>query len=98
VRDDRFKLIRYPQIDRTQLFDLVVDPDELNDLSEDGSQADRLAQLTALLETWQARMGDEQPLIVESPQPGAIDLTGAERTVDQWQPDWIVEKYFERTP
>jgi len=37
-------------------------------------------------------------LIVESPQPGAIDLTGAERTVDQWQPDWIVEKYFERTP
>ncbi|MDP6606229.1 MAG: choline-sulfatase, partial [Dehalococcoidia bacterium] len=90
-----FKLIRYPQIDRTQLFDLVADPDELNNLADDEAQSERLEQLTALLETWQARMGDEQPLAVESPRPGEIDMTGAERTVDQWQPDWIVEKYFE---
>ena len=95
VRDERFKLIRYPQIGRTQLFDLAVDPDELVNLAEDESQAERVAQLTALLETWQARMGDDQPLTVDPPRPGAFDLTGAERIPDEWQPGWIVEKYFD---
>ena len=37
VRDERWKLIRYPAIDRTQLFDLQSDPQETNDLAEDPS-------------------------------------------------------------
>ena len=39
VRDDRWKLIRYPQVDKTQLFDLQNDPDELKDLSADPAHA-----------------------------------------------------------
>ena len=33
VRDDRWKLIRYPRIGLTQLFDLASDPDERHDLA-----------------------------------------------------------------
>lgn len=32
---DRWKLIRYPRVDRTQLFDLVSDPQEKSDLSSE---------------------------------------------------------------
>lgn len=32
ARDCRYKLLYYPHLDRTQLFDLVADPDETNDL------------------------------------------------------------------
>jgi arylsulfatase A-like enzyme len=35
VRDNRFKLIHYPHLDRNQLFDLQEDPHEQNDLSDD---------------------------------------------------------------
>ena len=39
VRDDRWKLIRYPEINHTQLFDLENDPDELKNLAADPGQA-----------------------------------------------------------
>jgi arylsulfatase A-like enzyme len=48
VRKD-VKLIRYPDHDREQLFDLKADPAEKKDLIADPSQADRLAQLRARL-------------------------------------------------
>ncbi len=35
VRDDRWKLIVYPQINKTQLFDLANDPAERVDLAND---------------------------------------------------------------
>jgi arylsulfatase A-like enzyme len=94
VRDDRYKLIRYPRTDHTQLFDLVGDPDELQSLADDPSQAERVEALTALLRQWQERLGDTLPLTAEELIPMDIDLTGRERQPDRWQPDWIVEKYF----
>src|SRR5207302_11382819 len=33
VRDDRWKLIVYPQVNKRQLFDLANDPAEINDLA-----------------------------------------------------------------
>jgi arylsulfatase A-like enzyme len=95
VRDDRYKLIRYPQIDHTQLFDLQTDPDELHNLADDAAYSERIAALTALLKDWQQQLGDAQALTVPSPQTADIDLTNADRTPDQWQPDWIIQKYFE---
>ncbi len=98
IRDERWKLIRYPQIDRTQLFDLASDPDEINDLSEsaDATHQAILARLWSQLEEAQRDVGDSQPLVVANPQPAEIDLTGHPRTPDPWQPKWIVEKYFEK--
>ncbi|MCW5982956.1 MAG: sulfatase-like hydrolase/transferase [Bryobacteraceae bacterium] len=94
VRDDRYKLLFYPPINHTQLFDLEADPDELRNLAGDASHAPRIEQLTRQLQEWQRSLGDAQPLTVEKPQPKEIDLSGTPRKPDQWQPDWIVKKYF----
>lgn len=94
VRDERYKLIRYPQIDHTQLFDLQRDPDELDNLAGDRDQAGRIAGMTGLLKEWQQKAGDNQPLRVDNPRPKEIDLSGHERKPDKWQPEWIVKKYF----
>ena len=67
VRDQRYKLIRYPQVNVTQLFDLQEDPDEMKNLADEPSQAQRLKQLTARLQDWQKELGDTAPLVVEKP-------------------------------
>jgi arylsulfatase A-like enzyme len=69
VRDDRWKLIRYPQVDKTQLFDLRADPHETTNLAGRPEQAARVAALTALLEKEQQRFGDTAPLKVAHPKP-----------------------------
>jgi arylsulfatase A-like enzyme len=94
VRDEQYKLIRYPQIDHTQLFDLIADPDEMDNLAENPEQAEKIEELTALLKQWQEKVGDTQSLTVENPKPKMINLTGREREPDKWQPEWIIEKYF----
>ena len=94
VRDDRWKLIRYPLIDHDQLFDLQEDPDELEDLSDRPEHAARVTRMTRLLGVWQRRVADPHPLRVPSPKPKEIDLRGKSRKPDRHQPKWIVDKYF----
>lgn len=69
VRDDRWKLIRYPQVDRTQLFDLQADPHETNNLAGDPAQSTRVADLLALMAKLQKESGDDTPLTVADPKP-----------------------------
>ncbi len=69
IRDDRWKLIRYPLVDKTQLFDLSADPLELNNLADQPAHAAKLAELTALLEKEMLKHGDKTPLKVANPQP-----------------------------
>ena len=71
VRDERWKLIRYPQVDRTQLFDLASDPDETRDLVADPAQAGRIADLTKRLENEMRSFGDNATLRVAQPKPAA---------------------------
>ncbi|MCC7373693.1 MAG: sulfatase-like hydrolase/transferase [Verrucomicrobiales bacterium] len=94
VRDDRWKLIVYPQINRRQLFDLRRDPDEIRDLSGEQKYAGQIERLTGLMKTWQARTGDRVALESKEPKSGAWTTEGYERKPDSWQPPWIVEKYF----
>ncbi len=96
VRDDRYKLIVYPNVNHRQLFDLAEDPDELENLIADPDHAETATRLDALLEGWQTAMGDTVPLSVADPAPLHRDLTGTDREPDRWQPDWIVEKYFDQ--
>jgi arylsulfatase A-like enzyme len=72
VRDDNYKLIVYPKINRTQLFDLTNDPEEMNDLSKDPAEADRIAAMTMNLEMFQKDYGDDDPLIVVHPADGTF--------------------------
>jgi arylsulfatase A-like enzyme len=62
VRDDRWKLIRYPHIDHTQLFDLKADPHEQKNLADAPEQAKRIERMTALMKQWQLELGDKAPL------------------------------------
>ncbi|BCS35893.1 choline-sulfatase [Luteitalea sp. TBR-22] len=94
VRDARWKLIAYPALGHLQLFDLQSDPHEITDLATQPARAGEIARLRALMAAWQARMGDTVPIPTTNVRPPALDLTGAPRTPDQWQPEWIVKKYF----
>ncbi len=67
-RDDRWKLIRYPQVNVTQLFDLQADPDEMKNLAEDPAHRPRVEQLLAKLKEAQARFADPLPLTVANPK------------------------------
>jgi arylsulfatase A-like enzyme len=68
VRDGRWKLIRYPQVNVTQLFDLQEDPHELTNLANRPQHAGRVESLTAELSKWQTELGDTAPLVVANPQ------------------------------
>jgi arylsulfatase A-like enzyme len=94
VRDERWKLIAYPQIGHLQLFDLQSDPYEINNLIDRPEVTAHVARLQKLMRRWQARVGDKLALPTVNRAPAAMDLTGKERVPDQWQPDWIVKKYF----
>ena len=69
IRDDRWKLIRYPLVDRTQLFDLSSDPHELVNLADKPEHAAKIAELTALLTKEMASYADTAPLKVANPKP-----------------------------
>lgn len=78
-RDERWKLIVYPQVAKTQLFDLQSDPQEMQDLAGEAAHADKVKDLTAKLTTAQAETGDKQPLQVAEPKPQAFDFTKVKR-------------------
>lgn len=66
VRTLDYKLIYYPMIQKTQLFNISADPNELNDLSEDPAQAERVAEMMQELEGWKQTVGD--PLTNDEPE------------------------------
>ena len=80
IRDDRWKLIRYPLINKTQLFDLQADPHEMNDLADKPESADKIKELTALLEKTRKEYGDNAPLNVANPTPA------------EWNPSLVKNK------
>jgi arylsulfatase A-like enzyme len=71
VRDERWKVIRYPLVNKTQLFDLENDPRELSDLADKPEHADKVKAMLALLAEQQKFYNDDAPLTVPNPQPAA---------------------------
>ncbi len=67
--NDRWKLIRYPQVDKTQLFDLQADPQEATNLADSPQYAAKVAELTARLKKLQQESGDDAPLVIAHPKP-----------------------------
>lgn len=79
VREDRWKLICYPKINRKQLFDLKSDPDEMVDLIESEEHQAIAKRLERAIRRWQSRLGDSQPLSVDEPLPAEFDYLAAEQ-------------------
>ena len=76
IRKDGYKLLVYPRARKVLLFDLVKDPEEMNDLSDDPVQGERVRKLFADLVDLQEQMGDDLDLgqIGQSlPRPPPID-------------------------
>lgn len=94
VLDERWKLICYPQIAHFELFDLQSDPHERTNLIDNAACAAEHLRLIQLMKSWQVRTGDKLQIPATRKPPPPINLTGRKRSPDQWQPDWIVKKYF----
>lgn len=69
VRNERWKLIRYPLINKTQLFDLATDPQEVTNIADMPGHAAQISQLKHLLAREQRESGDAAPLKVDNPKP-----------------------------
>ncbi len=68
IRDDRWKLIRYPQVNKTQLFDLQDDPYERNDLADKTKSVGKVQELMARLEQALKQYGDTRALTIPNPK------------------------------
>ncbi|MDB6117377.1 MAG: arylsulfatase family protein [Verrucomicrobiaceae bacterium] len=69
VRDQRWKLIRYPLVNKTQLFDLQADPHELANLADQPEHAAKVKEMMAVLADQMQQYGDTHPLTVDHPAP-----------------------------
>jgi len=88
IRDERWKLIRYPAINKSQLFDLKNDPFEMHDLAGDPNQAPRIERLMEQLRAWQRYFGDTLPLSSDHPRdPTFTPPTGKalDALLTRWQ-------------
>jgi len=83
MRDDRWKLIRYPQINRTQLFDLVDDPFERNDLAGKPESDAKVQELLPRLESALKQYGDKCALTVPNPKSAAWSPPAAKPQKEQ---------------
>jgi arylsulfatase A-like enzyme len=72
VRLGRWKLIRYPKVDVTQLFDLRSDPDEMHNLADKSEFSDQVDAMLARMRREQQLAGDTLPLKVDSPTPAEV--------------------------
>lgn len=61
VRDERWKLLWYPKIDRFELFDLANDPDELTNVADAPIYLPHFLAMKKLMAAEQQRFGDPLP-------------------------------------
>jgi len=94
VREGDWKLIRYPERDFFQLFNLNDDPLELNNLAYRAEYISRREELFNLLRKWQTIANDTVPLLVSNPMPLTYDYTKLVRKPDINQPEYTLKKYF----
>lgn len=67
ISDHRWKLIKYLNVDKTQLFDLKNDPQETQSLSDDPAYADQRTRLTQQLIDGLKEAGETERVRAESP-------------------------------
>ena len=94
VSDGEWKLHVYPKINHRLLFNLATDPHETTDLFHDPAHHSQVIKMSKLMETHRKKLGDPYPLSVANPASKKPNYANDKRTLDQWQPKWIRDKYF----
>ncbi|MFL0685569.1 MAG: sulfatase-like hydrolase/transferase [Algoriphagus aquaeductus] len=95
VRKENWKLIRYPERDFTQLFDLYNDPHEIKNLAEDLTYSNKKKELIDLLGKSQLSFGDTVSYTAKNLKPLAYNPDTLVRKPDQWQPEYVLRRYFD---
>ena len=93
VRNERWKLHCYPEINLRLLFDLQNDPHEMEDLANQPEHRSTVREMLQLMKKCQEEFGDELPLSTSDPKSYEWEPI-CKRTPDRWQPQWIRDKYF----
>jgi arylsulfatase A-like enzyme len=94
VRTKEWKLIRYPERNYTQLFNLENDPLELKNLAGVNGYEPKVEDMMKLMREWQEEVNDTVPLTAEKILPLQYDHTRLVRKPDRWQPEYTLQKYF----
>ena len=72
IRDARWKLMVFPQVNKVQLFDLKSDPGETKNLAS--SKPEVVDRLMTQLPLKQKELSDNQALTVENPKPSKFEI------------------------
>ena len=87
-------MIRYPQRDITQLFNLETDPDERINLADRSEYQEKITEMVSLLKEAQSQVRDTVSFTAKTIRPAAYDPDTLKRKPDQWQPEYVLKRYF----
>ena len=94
VRTDEWKIIRYPERNYTQLFNLKNDPLEIVNLAQKPEYQDKVSEMMALLDHWYVQCNDTATMHPNTILPLEWDYKQLHQTPDIHQPEYILKKYF----
>lgn len=94
VRTGEWKLIYYPQINFTQLFNLKTDPQEISNLSSNSQYKSLISELMNRMKELADQNGDSINFHPSRILPMDYDYTRLKQKPDEWQPEYTLNKYF----
>jgi len=94
VRTMDWKLIRYPERDYTQLFNLAKDPLEINNLATQTEYQTKVDELMKLMKECYEASNDTASMEPNTIKPLNYDYTKLIQLPDEDQPEYILKKYF----
>lgn len=96
VRTAEWKLIRYPQRNYTQVFNLQSDPLEIDNLASRPEYQSKVSELMELLKNSYTTTNDTASLNPTTVLPLEYDYRTLKQTPDADQPEYVLKKYFNR--
>ncbi len=94
VRTDEWKLIRYPQRNYTQLFNLKFDPLEIDNLASLPEYKSKVDEMDSLLRVWYIFTNDTANMNPKTILPLEYDYKELKQIPDNQQPEYVLKKYF----
>ncbi|MCG1035812.1 sulfatase-like hydrolase/transferase [Polaribacter sargassicola] len=94
VRTNEWKLIKYPKQNYQQLFNLVKDSIEINNLAYKPEYKDKVKELSSLMAGWYKSTDDTANMNPDKILPMEYDYKKLKQRPDNKQPKYILDKYF----